>query len=154
MNGKLISGLLGSALVASAAFWSGGGQADAADTIGLCAQTAEATSCTYYNANGIKSAFVSVDTPEGVLVVVNEVYDCESPISFTVPADLGPTHHWEVEACPPDVGVGGDDGIDGLKTRPQPPEPPRGVEVLKNPTAEPVLPDGETIVIGGLVSPR
>jgi hypothetical protein len=135
MNGLAMKGLAGGlvALVAAAGIAVGG--AGAWPTLGVCQYDAESnmTSCSFSNPDGIKSVFISMDTDDGIVVVVNETYDCETPV-FVQYERLGPAHHYEVEACPPDPAVP-DPEDPPLGSLPVPPEPPRIIGDLKLPPA-------------------
>lgn len=125
------------------------GSAGAYPTLGVCQYDAQTNmnNCSFSNPDGIQSVFISVTTDEGIEVMVNESYDCESPV-FVEWENLGPTYHFDVEACPPDPAVPDPDPLP-LGTRPEPPPP---IGDLKARSAPSVTPDGQTAVIGGLKS--
>jgi hypothetical protein len=107
------------------------GAADAWPTLGVCQYDAVTNmeSCSYSNPDGIKSVFISLDTEDGIVVVVNETYDCETPV-FVQWENLGPAHHYEVVACPPDPAVPDPDPLP-VGTLPDRPEAPRVVDGFK-----------------------
>jgi hypothetical protein len=131
MKGLFTRGLVGGLAVVAAASAFMVGPANAWPTLGVCQYVAETNmnECSYINPDGIKSVFISLDTDDGILVVVNETYDCETPV-FVEWENLGPTHHYEVEACPPDPAVPDPDPLPvGIYV--EPPMPPRVIDDLK-----------------------
>ena len=130
MKNLIIRGLASSLVAMVAASVMTVGAANAYPTIGVCQYDAvtNITNCSYSNPDGIKSVFISLSTDEGIVVVVNETYDCESPV-FVQWENLGPTHHYEVEACPPDPATPDPDPFPiGVR-----PLPPRIIDGFKQP---------------------
>jgi hypothetical protein len=151
MKGLVIKGIaIGLAALVAASVMAAG-PASAYPTLGVCQYDAKANlnSCSYSNPDGIKSVFISLATDDGIVVVVNETYDCESPV-FVQWENLGPTHHYEVEACPPDPAVPDPEPLP-VGTLPEPPEPPRGFGDLKLPTGRPWEAQQELLI---LITPR
>ena len=136
MKGFGIRGLAGGVVAMFAAAVLAPGAVDAWPTLGVCQYDAvtNVTSCSYSNPDGIKSVFISLDTDDGIVVVVNETYDCESPV-FVQWENLGPAHHYEVVACPPDPAVPEPDPLP-VGTLPDRPEAPRIVDGLEQPQAD------------------
>ena len=93
--------------------------------------------CSFFNPLGIQSVFITLSTDDGLVVAVNETYDCESPVSVAW-ENLGPTHHFEVEPCLPDPAVPPPDDLP-IAQKPLPAEPRERLASLRDVAPVPAL---------------
>jgi hypothetical protein len=106
MRSFLLRVIAAGCVASMAAGWLAVGAADAYATIGVCQQDLQKDKidCSFSNPDGIKGVFISLNAPSGIKLVVDDTYDCETPVLVEW-KDLRPTHDFEVEACPLDPAV-------------------------------------------------